>query len=39
VQDELFYLHEGAIEFTADGETRTVSAGQSTFVPGGTKLR
>ena len=35
VEDELFFIYEGAIEFTADGETRTVGAGQSVFVARG----
>jgi quercetin dioxygenase-like cupin family protein len=35
-EDELFYLYGGSISFTAGGETRTVSAGESVFVPRGT---
>lgn len=34
-EDELFYLYDGAIEFTAGGETRLVSPGESIFVPRG----
>jgi quercetin dioxygenase-like cupin family protein len=35
-EDELFFVYEGSIVFTADGETRTISAGESVFVPRGT---
>lgn len=34
-EDELFTITSGSIEFTAGGETRTVSAGESVFVPRG----
>lgn len=34
-EDELFYLYDGAIEFTAGGVARLVSAGESIFVPRG----
>ena len=34
-EDELFYVFDGTISFTASGETRTVSAGESVFVPRG----
>jgi mannose-6-phosphate isomerase-like protein (cupin superfamily) len=35
-EDELFAITEGSIRFTAGGESRSVSAGQSVFVPRGT---
>ena len=35
-EDELFYVFEGTIRFTAAGETRDVGAGESVFVPRGT---
>lgn len=35
-EDELFYIYNGSISFTAGEETRTVSAGESVFVPRGT---
>jgi mannose-6-phosphate isomerase-like protein (cupin superfamily) len=35
-EDELFVITSGSIEFTADGDTRTVGAGESVFVPRGT---
>ncbi|HVW16999.1 MAG TPA: cupin domain-containing protein [Solirubrobacteraceae bacterium] len=35
-EDELFYVYEGTLSFTADGVTREVSAGESIFVPRGT---
>ena len=35
-EDELFYVYEGEIAFTAGGETRTVGAGESIFVARGT---
>ena len=35
-EDELFFIYEGAISFTADGLTFTVAAGESVFVPRGT---
>jgi quercetin dioxygenase-like cupin family protein len=35
-EDELFTITAGTIQFTADGETRAVSAGESIFVPRGT---
>lgn len=34
-EDELFTITSGSIEFTAGGETRTVCAGESVFVPRG----
>jgi quercetin dioxygenase-like cupin family protein len=34
-EDELFYLYEGTIEFTAGGETVSMTAGESMFVPKG----
>lgn len=34
-EDELFFLYDGSIEFTAGGETSLVSAGDSIFVPKG----
>ena len=34
-EDELFTITEGSITFTAGDETRTVSAGESVFVPRG----
>lgn len=36
-EDELFTITEGSITFTAGDETRSVSAGQSVFVPRGTR--
>jgi mannose-6-phosphate isomerase-like protein (cupin superfamily) len=36
-EDELFYIVEGSIEFTMGGETRTVGAGESVFVPRGSE--
>ena len=36
VEDELFFVYAGSISFTANDETRTVSAGESVFVPRGT---
>ena len=36
-EDELFTITEGSITFTAGEETRPVSAGQSVFVPRGTR--
>jgi mannose-6-phosphate isomerase-like protein (cupin superfamily) len=35
-EDELFTITEGSITFTAGDKTRSVSAGQSVFVPRGT---
>ncbi len=35
-EDELFYVFAGSIAFTMSDTTRTVSAGQSAFVPRGT---
>ena len=35
--DELFTITEGSISFTAGEETRSVSAGESVFVPRGTR--
>lgn len=35
-EDELFVIYDGRISFTADGQTREVSAGESVFVPRGT---
>jgi mannose-6-phosphate isomerase-like protein (cupin superfamily) len=35
-EDELFYISEGSISFTMNGETRVIRAGQSAFVPRGT---
>lgn len=35
-EDELFAITAGSIRFTTDGESRSVSAGQSVFVPCGT---
>lgn len=34
-EDELFYVFEGTISFTTDGDTRDLSAGESVFVPRG----
>jgi quercetin dioxygenase-like cupin family protein len=34
-EDEYFHLYRGSIAFTAGGETRTISAGESLFVPKG----
>jgi glyoxylate utilization-related uncharacterized protein len=34
-EDELFYVFDGRLSFTAGDETRTVSAGESVFVPRG----
>jgi quercetin dioxygenase-like cupin family protein len=36
-EDELFTITEGVITFTAGQETRPVSAGESVFVPRGTR--
>ena len=36
-EDELFTITEGRIAFTAGEKTRTVSAGESVFVPRGTR--
>jgi glyoxylate utilization-related uncharacterized protein len=36
-EDELFTITEGRITFTAEEKTRTVSAGESVFVPRGTR--
>jgi quercetin dioxygenase-like cupin family protein len=36
-EDELFTITEGRITFTAGEKTRTVSAGESIFVPRGTR--
>ena len=36
-EDELFTITEGRITFTAGERTRTVSAGESVFVPRGTR--
>jgi glyoxylate utilization-related uncharacterized protein len=36
-EDELFTITEGAITFTAGEATRSVSAGESVFVPRGTR--
>ena len=36
-EDELFTITAGAVTFTAGDETRPVSAGQSAFVPRGTR--
>jgi len=36
-EDELFTITEGSISFTAGDETRPVSAGESVFVPRGTR--
>jgi quercetin dioxygenase-like cupin family protein len=35
-EDELFFVYDGSITFTANDETRTISAGESVFVPRGT---
>lgn len=35
-EDELFYIVEGEVSFTAHAETRTVGAGESIFVARGT---
>lgn len=35
-EDELFVIYAGEVTFTAEGKTRTVSAGESVFVPRGT---
>ena len=34
-EDELFYVIDGTLSFTADETTRTVSTGESVFVPRG----
>jgi quercetin dioxygenase-like cupin family protein len=34
-EDELFYLYDGSIEFSADGEIRHVGTGESMFVAKG----
>jgi quercetin dioxygenase-like cupin family protein len=34
-EDEIFYVFEGTVSFTAGGETRELSAGDSVFVPRG----
>lgn len=36
-EDELFYVFDGSISFTMGDETRVIGAGQSAFVPRGTK--
>lgn len=36
-EDELFAITSGSITFTAGSDTRTVSAGESVFVPRGTR--
>jgi quercetin dioxygenase-like cupin family protein len=36
-EEELFTVTEGSISFTAGEETRTVSAGESVFIPRGTR--
>jgi mannose-6-phosphate isomerase-like protein (cupin superfamily) len=36
-EDELFTIIEGSIAFTADAERRSVSSGDSVFVPRGTR--
>jgi mannose-6-phosphate isomerase-like protein (cupin superfamily) len=36
-EDELFYIFAGSISFTAGDETRTVGAGESVFIPRGTR--
>ncbi len=35
-EDELFYITEGSVSFTMDGESREVGTGESVFVPKGT---
>jgi quercetin dioxygenase-like cupin family protein len=35
-EDELFTITDGTIKFTADGVTRSLSAGESIYVPRGT---
>lgn len=35
-EDELFYVYSGAVEFTVDGNTATIAAGRSAFIPRGT---
>ncbi len=35
-EDELFYIYEGEISFTAGDETRRIAAGESVFVARGT---
>jgi quercetin dioxygenase-like cupin family protein len=35
-EDELFTITDGTIKFTAEGVTRSLSAGESIFVPRGT---
>jgi mannose-6-phosphate isomerase-like protein (cupin superfamily) len=35
-EDELFFLYDGSIEFSAAGRTYVVSAGEAIFVPKGT---
>jgi quercetin dioxygenase-like cupin family protein len=35
-EDELFTITDGTIKFSADGETRSLSSGETIFVPRGT---
>ena len=35
-EDELFTIPDGRIKFSADGETRSLSSGETIFVPRGT---
>lgn len=35
-EDELFHVYEGQVEFTVEGATHTIGAGQSAFIPRGT---
>jgi len=35
-EDELFFVYDGSITFTADGSTSEVGPGESVFVPRGT---
>lgn len=34
-EDELFHVYEGAVEFTVEGDTQLIAAGQSAFIPRG----
>jgi quercetin dioxygenase-like cupin family protein len=34
-EDEMFFVYDGAVEFSSDGETKTVVAGESVFIPRG----
>ncbi|MCL2417709.1 MAG: cupin domain-containing protein [Conexibacteraceae bacterium] len=35
-EDELFHVYEGQVDFTVEGETHTITAGQSAFIARGT---